>query len=252
MSNSVISAPNRRNMWKSILLVSFLTVLMGCNSADIVEPGAEIIAPVAQTTWISGQTYPVITTHTDNDYLKQYSITILILEDPTLEADKMEVPYTFGQSYGIEGASATDTLLVDIPKDVSAGSYRIAVQSLDRSANLSGKKEVIVTLKNANDQIAPTLSLVSPTANITTTTGSPVTIKGTIKDESQLGGLFCKIIDPPTGAVIRSLVVPFDKVTQQFDVNMPAPGVAGNYTLRIEAADRVNNRTRQEFSLTVN
>lgn len=236
----------------SVTIGCLLLLLAGCNTSDIIEPQAEILSPQMQQVYYTGNEVLLVSRFSDNDLLKQYVITMLITEDPTLEVPDMIAPFTFGQSIGLSGSAALDSLRIVVPRDVCSGTYRIAIQALDQSGNLSTREEVIVRLNNADDQQPPTLTLNAPAGAVTVAPGTPITIRGSMKDDSQLGGLFVKIIDPPTGSVVSNLVVPFDQLNQLFDQNIKAPNIAGTYTLRVEAADRVNNRTLREFTLTVN
>lgn len=236
----------------SWILIVLALGLIGCNDTDIIEPEAVLVSPQAQQVFLSGDDIDVVSQFTDNDELKQYTLTMLITEDPTLAVPDMMAPYAFGQSIGISGPAAIDTAILNVDRDVCSGVYRLTIQALDRSGNLSMKEERIIQVNNADDQQAPTITLNQPAGALTVAPGSPITVEGQMKDDSQLGGLFCKIIDPPTGAVINSHVVPFDQLNQIFDTNFKAPNIAGTYTLRVEAADRVNNRALREFTLTVN
>lgn len=235
----------------SITIVGLL-FLVGCNTSDIIEPEAEVLSPQMQQVYFTGTDIPVVSRLSDNDELKQYTLTMLITEDPTISVPDMMIPYSHGESIGLTGTNAIDSVRLVVPRDVCSGNYRITIQALDQSGNLSQREEVIVRLNNADDMQPPTITLNEPSGPVTVAPGSPVTIRGNMKDDSQLGGLFIKIIDPPTGSVINSKVIPFDQLSQIFDQNILAPNIAGTYTLRVEAADRVNNRTLREFTLTVN
>lgn len=238
-------------MRNSILFLGIL-FLAGCNTSDIVAPQAALLVPQSQQVFYTGNEWPVVSRFSDNDLLKQYTLTMLITEDPTIEVPAMMAPFTFGQSIGIVGPTAIDTAWLSVPRNQCSGNYRITIQALDQSGNLSAREEVIVRLNNRDDQQAPTITLQEPIGTITAAPGAPVTVRGSMKDDSQLGGLFMKIIDPPTGSVVTRKVVPFNQLNQVFDQNIKAPNIAGTYTLRIEAADQVNNRTLREFTLTVN
>lgn len=239
----------KRINWLPVMMAMELAA---CGTADINPPVATLVAPASQSTFNSASALTIETAFSDDTDLLQYTLTVLIEEDPTADVAHMEVPFTFGQSYGLLGKQETKAVSLPIPLMVATGIYVVEVWCVDRNGNLSDKQQVRVRIANSFDNKAPQLTLQQPASTFTTGASSVISIQGTMSDDVQLGGVFAYITEAGSPDIIRREVVGYDTKSAAFNFTITAPSIPGTYRLTVAAADKVNNRTLQEIQLTVN
>ena len=227
-------------------------VLAACGTADINPPVATLLSPTSQSTFNSASALTIETAFSDDADLLQYTLTVLIEEDPTADVAHMEVPFTFGQSYGLLGKQETKSVSLPVPLMVATGIYVVEVWCVDRNGNLSDKQQARIRIANSFDNKAPQITVQQPATSFTTTTSSIITVQGTMSDDVQLGGVFAYITEAGNADIISRQVVGYDTKSAAFNFTITAPSIPGTYRLTVAAADKVNNRTLQEIQLTVN
>ncbi len=102
-----------------------------------------------------------------------------------------------------------------------------------------------------SDEVAPVITLLSPTENQAFTGGQSVTIQGTITDNEGLHMVHLEVTDLSTNGHMIHLEEHFDG--KMFDLNKSFTTQTGrSYKIDLEAIDHADNVTSRVFQVSAN
>ena len=110
---------------------------------------------------------------------------------------------------------------------------------------------VFLTGCGKNDDIAPEISITSPTNNQVFSGGQTVNIKANVTDNEGIHMVHVSVTDNSTGGhLVHTEDHPDEKA---FNVNQTFVGVAGRtYTINIDATDHNENIAKKEVNVSAN
>jgi len=100
------------------------------------------------------------------------------------------------------------------------------------------------------DEIAPVITMISPTDNLVVTGGQTVAVQGTMTDNEGLHMVHAICTDNLGGHLLH-----FEEHldTKSYSLNQSFPTISGRtYTLEVEATDHGDNVTRKVITVTTN
>ena len=195
----------------------------------------------------------------DNEALSQLKIDIHENHD-CHGHNKRTQDWYYQEIIDLEGNEARVSRKLDVPDDVTAGSYHLILSVLDIAGNEANQEIYDVSVVNTADTEIPVLTLQAPTeASLKVEKGESVSIKATIVDDQALldGGRWrVQYKDIKSGNVFTLLEEGFDtgeNSTQvSYELEVPNTWVSGTYEVRLRAYDAVNNEAdTKTFSLHV-
>ncbi|MCB0641480.1 MAG: DUF4625 domain-containing protein [Phaeodactylibacter sp.] len=164
----------------------------------------------------------------------------------------------------LEGKEDQINRSLQVPENVTAGTYHFQLQVLDAAGNdnpLANFYSLKIT--NPTDSNAPVIAATAPTGNFSVAKGESIQFSGTVTDDISLsqggnGVLFLSYTDLSSGNTFTSdAAFPFDNSVQKtydfdFSFTVPATLQAGSYRFSLRAQDGVRNvATPIEFEVEV-
>lgn len=153
----------------------------------------------------------------------------------------------------LAGQEALVERSLEVPENVTAGTYHFQIQILDESGNDNPLANVYsIKALNARDIEAPQMSVIKPAGDFSSSKGDAVSFEGTVTDNYSLseggnGLLFLTYTDLSSGNTFTTnAVFPFDNTVDKsydfnFDYTVPNTLTAGTYLFTLRAHDGVRN-----------
>lgn len=151
----------------------------------------------------------------------------------------------------LQGTEAILDLDLQLPNNITAGSYHFSLQALDLSGNESTLLIYDILAFHPDDKDPPTLAVNLPAGNSwTANRGSTITFTGTLTDNRQLsqggnGVLFLTYTDENGNTSVADFITMEDMNQTTYDFNweytIPSSLTSGSYTFSLRARDGVNN-----------
>lgn len=223
---------------------------------DTAKPAITLTTPTTGAEIVSGNAIVVAGKITDDTELSQYKIEIHDDFDGHTHLKTGSPTFKFDTIVNISGKEALLNLTINTPVDVAAGPYHFIINALDKAGNEAPFAEADITIKNAMDSVAPTLSVVttpSPSGGEIHLhgTATTITLVCTAGDNQSLKSYEIKLINKDTkvnyldkDGNISGTSVSFNE-TVTFNTAWPD----GEYVLVVEVFDLKNNATEVEFDV---
>ena len=154
----------------------------------------------------------------------------------------------------LEGTTETIFLNLEVPENVTAGTYHFQVQALDEAGNDDPSANIFdLILYHPDDKVPPVVSVSEPSSsNFSAAKGSTINFTGSISDNYSLsaggnGLVFISYTDLNSGNVFttNSYEVFDDSVEKEFNFNLevqvPNTLVTGPYLFTVHGHDGVRN-----------
>lgn len=207
--------------------------------------------PLMNDTLFTGSELHVEANISDNEALSQLKIDVHAAEDGHNHG-KVD-----GSAYwetvvilDLSGASTSVHEHIDIPADAASGKYHVILTAVDKAGNQSEIVERDIFIQNSGDQIAPIVTITSPSPNETISLGAGINVSAILTDNIALE-------DADLRLLLGSTVVFETEITlsgTEFNLNQNIPTntlAAGTYTLELIVRDAVQNVSDMDIEVVL-
>jgi hypothetical protein len=238
-----------------ILIISiFVFTISSCkDEKDKTAPVIKSVSePLQNDTLFTGDELHVDASITDNEELSQLKIDIHSADDGHTHG-KTDAS-AFWETVRIVTLSGTSSSIhedIAIPGDAAAGKYHVILTAVDKAGNQSEFVERDIHIRNSTDLIAPEIVISSPVENATLSTGSPLTVSGTLTDNVALRKVEIKVYRGTT--LVSDTDVDLANATHDLNESISSNGwIPGSFSLTVKVYDHVMNHTEKTVSFTLN
>jgi hypothetical protein len=250
----------------------------GCTDSDTENPTLRVIdlSPAPQTTMVCGEFEDQVVTLSSGQY---FDITFRLTDNRELSQYKLDIHNNFdchGHSRMIEttdwyvldikdltGMDETISRQIQVPTDVTAGTYHFSIQATDALGNSAESFIYSLNVINSDDIEAPILSLTEPsTQGFSIQKGNSINFQGLLTDNNSLGNggngsLEIGFWQIPNQTEIELYQEQFNSQMEEsyyfnFDATIPITTADGTYVLEVRSFDAVNNPSNSiQFTVEV-
>jgi len=245
---------NSKNILFGALCVCASLFITSCkkDTPDTEAPAITAVdEPLMNDTLFTGAELHVEASISDNEELSQLKIDVHAAEDGHNHG-KVD-----GSAYwetivlvDLSGASTSVHEHIDIPADAASGKYHVILSAVDKAGNQSEIVERDIYIQNSGDQIAPIVTITSPTPNESISLSAGINVSAILTDNIALE-------DADLRLLLGSAVVFETEITlsgTEFNLNQNIPTntlAAGTYTLELIVRDAVQNVSDKDVEVVL-
>jgi hypothetical protein len=212
---------------------------------------SSILEPAMNDTLFTGSELHVELTVTDNEELSQLKIDIHSAEDGHSHG-KVDISAYWETVVLVDLTGATSSVHehIDIPSDAATGMYHVILTAVDKAGNQSEVLERDIFIQNAGDQIAPIVTITSPTENDTISLAAGINVMAVITDNQLLAEADLKVLSGNTVVFETEIALS----GTEYNLNQAIPTstwAAGTYTLELVVRDEVQNVSDNDVSFVL-
>jgi hypothetical protein len=222
---------------------------------DTPDSEAPIIAaveePLMNDTLFTGNELHIEASISDNEELSQLKIDVHAAEDGHNHG-KVDASAYWETVVIIDlsGASTSIHEHIDIPTDAASGMYHVILTAVDKAGNQSEIVERDIFIQNAGDQVAPIVTITSPSQNDTISLSTGINVSAILTDNIGLEDADLLLLSGSTVVFETEIALS----GTEFNLNQTIPTstlAAGTYTIELVVRDAVQNVSDMDIEVVL-
>ena len=197
--------------------------------------------PAMNDTLLTGSELHIEASISDNDELSQLKIDVHAAEDGHNHGKVDASAYwETVVLVDLSGASTSVHEHIDIPADAASGTYHVILSAVDKAGNQSEIVERDVYIQNSGDQLAPIVTITSPSQNDTIALSAGLNVTAILTDNVALED--ADLILLSGSSVVYETEIALSGTEFNLNQSIPISNLpAGNYTIELIVRDAVQN-----------
>jgi hypothetical protein len=197
--------------------------------------------PAMNDTLLTGSELHIEASISDNDELSQLKIDVHAAEDGHNHGKVDASAYwETVVLVDLSGASTSVHEHIDIPADAASGTYHVILSAVDKAGNQSEIVERDVYIQNSGDQLAPIVTITSPSQNDTIALSAGLNVTAILTDNVALED--ADLILLSGSSVVYETEIALTGTEFNLNQSIPISNLpAGNYTIELIVRDAVQN-----------